>query len=141
MPLPIAIAKKAVQKRPKVTIGKQTTSVLLATGLGVAAFWGVRALWKKFKRDFREGQALEEGNPANYAIRIIMAFENDNAFGWGTDEQALFRTLEQIPTASMMRRVQRAYRDMEGSNLSADLQSELTTEEFAIANEIINSKR
>ncbi|MBQ4818880.1 hypothetical protein [Aquimarina sp. MMG016] len=141
MALPAALAVQAIKKRSKVTVGRKTTNILLATGLGVAAFWGVRALWRRFKRDIREGQALNEGNPANFAIRLVMAFENDNAFGWGTDEETLFRTLEQIPTASMMRKVQRAYRDLEGRNLAADLQSELTTEEFAIANEIINSKR
>lgn len=141
MALPTALAMRAIQNKPKVTINKKASQVLLATGLGVAAFWGVRVLWRRVKRDFREGQALQDGNPANYAIRIIMAFENDNAFGWGTDEEALFQTLEQIPTASMMRKVQRAYRDLQGSNLSVDLQNELTTEEFAIANDIINSKR
>ena len=74
-------------------------------------------------------------------VDMVMAFENDNAFGWGTDEEALYRTLEEIPTESMMRKVQRAYKDLEGRNLAADLQSELSTEEFAIANEIINSKK
>ncbi|WP_378182043.1 hypothetical protein [Aquimarina sp. SS2-1] len=135
---PAALA--AIRQRPKITFGQQTTSILLATGLGAVAFFGIRALGRKFKRDIREVQALTEGNPSNFAIRLVMAFENDNAFGWGTDEESLFRTLEQIPTASMMRKVQRAYRDLEGRNLVADLQSELTTEEFAIANEIINSK-
>ncbi|WP_299432099.1 hypothetical protein [uncultured Aquimarina sp.] len=141
MAIPAALAMRTIKSKPKVSIDKTTTSVLLATGLGAAAFFGIRALVRKFKRDIREGQALTEGNPANFAIRLVMAFENDNAFGWGTDEESLFRTLEQIPTASMMRKVQRAYRDLEGRNLAADLQNELTTEEFAIANEIIKSKR
>ena len=139
MALPILVAQ-AIQKRPKVSVGKQTTTILLATGLGAVTFLGIRALVRKFKKNIREGQALEEGNPANYAIRIQMAFENDNAFGWGTDEEALFRILEEIPTESMMRKVGRAYRDLTGRNLAADLQSELTTQEFAIANEIINTK-
>ncbi|WP_108802159.1 hypothetical protein [Aquimarina sp. Aq107] len=141
MALPTVLAMQAIKQRSKVSIGSTAISVLLATGLGAVGFFGIRALVRKFKRDIREGQALNEGNPANFAIRLVMAFENDNAFGWGTDEEALFRTLEQIPSASMMRKVQRAYRDLEGINLAADLQSELTTEEFAIANEIINSKR
>ncbi len=140
MALPI-IAKQVLQHRPKVTVGKTTTSVLLAAGLGTVAFFGIRALIRKFKKNIREVHALDQGNPANFAIRLAMAFENDNAFGWGTDEESLFLTLEQIPTAAMMRKVQRAYRDLENRNLVADLQSELTTEEFAIANEIINSKR
>ena len=139
MALPL-LAAQAIQKRPKVSVGKQTTTILLATGLGAITFLGIRALVKKFKKNIREGQALEEGNPANYAIRIQMSFENDNAFGWGTDEEALFRILEEIPTESMMRKVGRAYRDLTGRNLAADLQSELTTQEFAIANEIINTK-
>lgn len=139
MALPI-LAAQAIQKRPKVSVGKQTTTILLATGMGAITFLGIRALVKKFKKNIREGQALEEGNPANYAIRIQMAFENDNAFGWGTDEEALFKILEEIPTESMMRKVGRAYRDLTGRNLAADLQSELTTQEFAIANEIINTK-
>ena len=139
MALPI-LAAQAIQNRPKVSVGKQTTTILLATGLGAVTFLGIRALVRKFKKNIREGQALEEGNPANYAIRIQMAFENDNAFGWGTDEEALFRILEEIPTESMMRKVGRAYKDLTGRNLAADLQSELTTQEFAIANEIINTK-
>ena len=139
MALPI-LAAQAIQNRPKVSVGKQTTTILLATGLGAVTFLGIRALVRKFKKNIREGQALEEGNPANYAIRIQMSFENDNAFGWGTDEEALFRILEEIPTESMMRKVGRAYRDLTGRNLAADLQSELTTQEFAIANEIINTK-
>ena len=142
MPLPAAaLALQALKKRPKVRANKTVTSVLLAAGLGAGAFWGIRALWKKFKKDFREGQALDEGNPANFAIRLVMAFENDNAFGWGTDEEALYRTLEEIPTRSMMSKVQRAYKDLVNRNLAADMQSELTTEEFAIANEIMNSKK
>ena len=139
MALPI-LAAQAIQNRPKVSVGKQTTTILLATGLGAVTFLGIRALVRKFKKNIREGQALEEGNPANYAIQIQMAFENDNAFGWGTDEEALFRILEEIPTESMMRKVGRAYKDLTGRNLAADLQSELTTQEFAIANEIINTK-
>ncbi|UZO81378.1 annexin [Aquimarina sp. ERC-38] len=140
MALP-ALAIQAIKNKPGISLGKKATNVLLATGMGVAAFWGVRALWRALKKDIREGRALQEGDPSNYAIRLVMAFENDNAFGWGTDEEALFMVLEQIPTASMMRKVNRAYKDLENRNLSADLQSELTTEEFAIANEIINSKR
>ena len=122
-------------------VSGRITSALLASGLGVGVFMGIRALVKKFKRDIRERQVLTEGNPASYAVQLKMAFENDNAFGWGTDEELVFRTLELIPNANIMRRALNAYRDLHGSNLSADLTNELTTEEFAIALEIINSKK
>ncbi|TSE03232.1 annexin [Aquimarina algiphila] len=141
MALPAAtLAVEAIKNRPKISVSKDVTTVLLASGLGIGVFFAVRALVRKFKRNNRERHALQPGNPANFAIRLKMAFENDNAFGWGTDEEVVFDTIEQIPNASMMRKVERAYKDLYGNNLSADLMSELSTEEFAIAQEIINSK-
>ncbi|TSE02695.1 annexin [Aquimarina algiphila] len=141
MALPAAaLAVEAIKNRPKISVSKDVTTVLLASGLGVGVFFAVRALVRKFKRNNRERHALQPGNPANFAIRLKMAFENDNAFGWGTDEEVVFDTIEQIPSASMMRKVERAYKDLYGNNLSADLANELSTEEFAIAQEIINSK-
>ncbi|WP_282088281.1 hypothetical protein [Aquimarina algiphila] len=141
MALP-ALAMREISKKAstKVRINKDVTTVLLASGLGIGMFFAVRALVRKFKRNNRERHALQPGNPANYAIRLKMAFENDNAFGWGTDEEVVFNTIEQIPNTAMMRKVERAYKDLYGNNLSADLASELSTEEFAIAQEIINSK-
>ncbi|TSE03063.1 annexin [Aquimarina algiphila] len=142
MALPAAaLAVEAIKNRPKISVSKDVTTVLLASGLGIGMFFAVRALVRKFKRNNRERHALQPGNPANFAIRLKMAFENDNAFGWGTDEEMVFNTIEQIPNASMMRKVERAYKDLYGNNLSADLANELSTEEFAIAQEIINLKK
>ena len=56
------------------------------------------------------------------------------------DEEAVFAVLETIPTSSVMNKVQRAYRDLYGRNLAADLKEELSSEEFATALQIINSK-
>ncbi|WP_241507312.1 annexin [Aquimarina sediminis] len=112
----------------------------MASGLTIGVFFLVRSLVRGYKRNHRERHALRPGNPANFATRLKMAFENDNAFGWGTDEELVFQTIELIPSISMMRKVERAYRDLYGSNLSADLKSELSSEEFAIVQQIINSK-
>ena len=49
MALPL-LAAQAIQNRPKVSVGKQTTTILLATGLGAVTFLGIRALVKKFKK-------------------------------------------------------------------------------------------
>ncbi|GAA4277013.1 hypothetical protein [Aquimarina mytili] len=141
MALPAAtLAMQAIKSKPKVKVSSKVTTVLLATGFGLGAFFGVRALVRKFKRNTRERLALREGNPASFATQLKMAFENDNAFGWGTDEEMVYRTLEQVPSASLMRRVLRAYKDLYNSNLSADLKNELSTQEYAIALDIINSK-
>ncbi len=141
MTLPAAaLAVQAIKSKPKLKVNSKVTTVVLTAGLGLGAFFAVRALVRKFKRNNRERLALNEGNPANYATQLKMAFENDNAFGWGTDEEMVYRILEQIPSASLMRRVLRAYKDLYNSNLSTDLKNELTTQEYAIALEIINSK-
>lgn len=141
MALPAAaLAMQAIKKKPLTRTSSKVTTVLLATGLGLGAFFGVRALVRTFKRNNRERLALQEGNPASFATRLKMAFENDNAFGWGTDEELVYQTLEQIPSAVLMRKVIRAYKDLYNSNLAADLRSELSTQEYAIALEIINSK-
>ncbi|MEM9388842.1 MAG: hypothetical protein AAGA02_00125 [Bacteroidota bacterium] len=126
--------------RPKVSLGSQLTTALLATGAGIGVFWGIRSVVKNFKKGIRENEALIEGNPATYATQLKLAFENNNYFGWGTDEEVVFATLDSIPTQSIFRKVQRAYRDLYGRNLAADLKEELDTEEYAIAIEIINAK-
>ena len=141
MALPAAaLAVQAYKNRPKVQMGTTAGTILLATGIGVGIFFGVRALVRKAKRNARERNALDPGNPANYATRLKMAFENDNAFGWGTDEEAVFRTLEEIPSNAMRKRVERAYKDLYGRNLAADLKSELSTAEYAVAQQIITTK-
>ncbi len=139
MALPV-LAMQAIKNRPKVKVSPTATNILVASGLTIGVFFLVRSLVRGYKRNHRERHALRPGNPANFATRLKMAFENDNAFGWGTDEELVFQTIELIPSISMMRKVERAYRDLYGSNLSADLKSELSSEEFAIVQQIINSK-
>lgn len=140
MALP-AVAYQAWQSRPKISVGSQATTALLAMGAGFGTFLGIRALVRNFKQDLQERQILSEGAPAAFANRLKMAFENDNYFGWGTDEKLVYRTLEEIPDWSTWIKVQKAYRDLyEGRNLATDLRDELDSAEFDIAWQIITSK-
>ena len=134
------LAYKAWQNRPRISVSSQVTSTMLAAGAAVGVFLGIKAVVKNFKQGIREQQALTEGNPAAFATQLKMAFENDNYFGWGTDEEVVFSVLEAIPNGGTMNKVQRAYRDLYGRNLAADLQDELSSEEFSMALQIINSK-
>ena len=139
--LPAATAiQAAYSNRPRINLGGQLTTALLATGAGIGVFLGIRGVVKSFKKNVREQNALVEGNPSAYATQLKKAFENDNSFGWGTNEEVLFITLEAIPTQAAFRKVQRAYRDLYGKNLAADLRDELDTEEYGLAMQIINSK-
>ncbi len=130
----------ALKRRPKISISNHVTTVLLAGGVGLGIFFGIRAVAKNFKKGIRERQALIPNNPAAFASQLKLAFENDNAFGWGTDEAAVFSTLEEIPNKATFNSVQRAYRDLYGKNLSADLKSELTVAEYNQVLQIINAK-
>lgn len=139
MALPM-IAYKALKNRTKAGVTTPVATIALAAGLGLGIFFGIRLLVNKFKQNHQQQQALTEGNPAFYATQLKMAFENDNAFGWGTDEEGVYRALKSIPSASMMQKVQKAYKDLFGQNLSLDLKSELSTTEYSTALNIINSK-
>lgn len=139
MALPLLL-KPILKTRPATKNSNQTTTVLLATGLMVGTFFGIRAVVKQFKRSLRQKQVLTIGNPAHFAMQLKLAFENDSTFGWGTDEALVFKTLEAIPSLAMRRRVERAYLDLFGTHLSSDLVSELNTEEYRRAIAIINSK-
>ena len=139
--IPATTAIKAVYDgRPRINMGSQLTTALIATGAGIGVFLGIRGVVRNFKKNIREQEALVEGSPATFATQLKLAFENDNSFGWGTNEELLFSNLEAIPSQSMFRKVQRAYRDLFSRNLSADLKSELGSEEYLLALEIINSK-
>ncbi len=139
--IPATTAIKAVYDgRPRISMGSQLTTALIATGAGIGVFLGIRGVVRNFKKNIREQEALVEGSPATFATQLKLAFENDNYFGWGTNEEMLFSNLEAIPSQSMFRKVQRAYRDLFNRNLSADLKSELDSEEYLLALEIINSK-
>jgi len=139
MALPI-LAKRLLPMSKTTKSSSNTTTILLTTGLVIGTFLGFRAVVKRFKKNLRQKQVLTIGNPAHFAMQLRLAFENDNTFGWGTNETLVFRTLEAIPSFTMRRKVERAYLDLFGTNLSTDLMNELNTEEYHRAINIINSK-
>ena len=130
----------AYKSLPKVNMTSQVIAAILASAAGAGTFIGIRYVVKNLKQGLREKNALYEGDPAAYATQLKMAFENDTWFGWGTDEEIIFRTLEEIPNKSMFSKVQNAYRDLYGNNLAADLKEELSTEDYIQAMQILNSK-
>ncbi|ELR71755.1 hypothetical protein C900_02340 [Fulvivirga imtechensis AK7] len=113
---------------------------LLAGAIGLGSFLLIRKVVRNMKQRKQQKNALNPGDPASDAIQLKMAFENDNYFGWGTNEELVFNVLESIPDSSFMRKVQKAYRNLYNTELVADMQSELDTKEFAKALAIINSK-
>ena len=135
--IPAIMAYKSL---PKVNMSSQIVAAILATAAGAGTFIGIRYVVKNLKQGLQEKNALYEGDPAAYATQLKMAFENDTWFGWGTDEEIIFRTLEEIPSKAIFSKVQNAYRDLYGNSLAADLKEELSTEDYIQAMQILNSK-
>ena len=113
---------------------------LLAGAVGLGGFLLIRKMVRGMKKRAQFKNALSPGDPAAFAIQLKMAFDNDNYFGWGTDDELVFSVLESIPDSSFMRKVRNAYWKTYTRELMADLQDELDNEEFAKALSIINSK-
>lgn len=104
------------------------------TLLGIVVIGGSfligRKLVKQAKANNEEKKTYEEGNAATYAKQIKMAFENDNWFGWGTDENALRQVIRKIPSKDEFRNVITSYERLYNSSLMRDMKEELQTSEY-----------
>lgn len=97
--------------------------------IGGSFFIG-RSIIRKARATSEEKKTYEEDNPATYAKQIKMAFENDMWWGWGTDEEALRRTLRAVPSKEEFRKVIKSYQKLYARSLMADMKSDLTTSEY-----------
>ena len=102
--------------------------------LGIVVLGGSFFMGRKLVRSVRsnsiEKQTYEEGTPATYAKQIKMAFDNDMWFGWGTNEEALRKTLRVIPSKAEFRKVINAYQALYARSMMKDMQDELTSTEY-----------
>ena len=106
-----------------------TYSLLGVVVLGGSFFIG-RHLVRKARSDSEEKKTYEEGNEATMAKQLKMAFENDMWFGWGTDEEAIRKTLQAVPSKEVFRKVINSYQKLYARSLMKDMQDELTSTEY-----------
>jgi hypothetical protein len=121
----------------KTVVVYSTLGVGTATGL----FFLVRHFYKKSLANRSEKHSLEEGDPATYAKQLKMAFDNDNYMGWGTDEKAITKVFEELPSRKMFEKIQKEYFRMYSRSLNADLEEELSSEEYNNLIRILNGKK
>jgi len=121
----------------KTVVIYSTLGVGTATGL----FFLVRHFYKKSQANRSEKRSLVEGNPATYAKQLKMAFDNDNYMGWGTNEEAITKVFEELPSRKMFEQVQKEYFRMYSRSLNADLEDELSSEEYNNLIRILNAKK
>lgn len=121
----------------------KTTVIYSSLGVGTATglFFLVRHFYKKSQANRSEKHSLEEGDPAAYAKQLKMAFDNDNYMGWGTNEEAITKVFEELPTKKMYERVQKEYFRMYSKSLNADLEEELSSDEYNNLIRLLNAKK
>jgi hypothetical protein len=121
----------------------KTVVTYSALGLGTATgmFMLARFLYKKAKKNSIEKNSLSEGDPATFARQLKMAFDNDNWMGWGTNNEMVMQVFRQIPTKSAYQKVQNAYFGLYNKSLTAELESELTSDEYNEVIRILSVKR
>jgi len=120
-------------------------TIVIYSSLGVGTATGLfllgRHLYKKTVANRSQNDSMEEGDPATFAKQLKMAFDNDTAFGWGTNEDAVNQVFLEIPSRSMYGKVQKEYFNMYGRNLNADLEDELSSDEYNELIRILNAKK
>ena len=121
----------------KIVVIYSTLGIGTATGL----FFLGRHFYKKTQANRSEKHSLDEGDPATFAKQLKMAFDNDNYFNWGTNEDAVFQVFREIPSKSVYSKVQKEYFRLYNNSLNADLESELSSEEYNEVIRIVNAKK
>jgi hypothetical protein len=121
----------------------KTVVVYSSLGVGTATglFFLARHFYKKSVANQSEKRSLEDGDPATYAKQLKMAFENDNYFGWGTNWNVVKQVFNELPSKSMYSKVQREYLRMYSKSLNADLEDELSSDEYNELIRILNEKK
>lgn len=113
----------------------------LGLGTSTGLFFLARHFYKKTKANISQKHSLEVGDPATFAKQLKMAFDNDNYAGWGTNEEMVMQVFDSIPSKSMYTKVQKEYSNLYGRSLNADLEEELSSEEYNELIRILNVKK
>jgi hypothetical protein len=114
-----------------------TVGVGTATGL----FFLARHFFRKTLANQSEKRSLDEGDPATYAKQLKMAFDNDNYFGWGTNWEVVKQVFTDLPSKNMYAKVQKEYMRLYNKSLNADLEDELSSEQYNELIRIVNTKK
>jgi hypothetical protein len=118
--------------------GRSTATVLKYSLLGILVLGGgalaVRSIIRKSRANSEEMKTYEEGAEATFAKQIKMAFDNDMAFGWGTDEEKLRAIVRAIPSREAFVNVMKSYQKLYNRSMMRDMQDELGSTEY---NEIL----
>lgn len=116
-----------------------TITLIAGLGIGAIAIIGSKTVKKK-KTDKSDSQSFNAGTPEYKAKQIKMFFENDSAFGAGTDVTKLRHLLTKVGSQDEMEKIRAEYKNQNGSVLDNDLKNELRSNQFLELSQIIAAK-
>lgn len=108
---------------------KLTYSIVSLVVLSGSFFIG-RSIVRNARSTSEQKKTYEDGNAASFAQQLRMAFENDNYFEWGTDEEAIRSVIRKVPSKDYFKQVINSYQKLYARSLMGDLKSELETSEY-----------
>ncbi len=108
---------------------KLTYSIVGLVVLGGSFLLG-RSVVRGARATSEQKKTYEDGNAASFAQQLKMAFENDNYFGWGTDEEAVRDVIRKVPGKDYFKQVINSYQKLYARSLMADLKDELESSEY-----------
>ena len=132
--------KSSTQPKSDFTTKEKIQYGLVSLFVVGGSFFVGRRLIRTAKSNSEEKKTFEDGSTATYAKQIKMAFDNDNWFGWGTDETALRKILTAITSKSDFKKVINSYQSLYSRSMMKDMQEELTTSEYNEMLAIIGAK-
>lgn len=104
------------------------------------SFFIGRSIVRNARATSEQKKTYEDGNAATFAQQLKMAFENDNYFNWGTDEEAIRSVIRKIPSKDFFKQVINSYQKLYARSLMADLKDELASSEYNEMLAIISGK-
>ena len=104
------------------------------------SFFIGRNLVRGVRSTTEQKKTYEDGNAAAFAQQLKMAFENDNYFEWGTDEESIRGVIRKIPSKEEFKKVIGSYQKLYARSLMGDLKTELATSEYNEMLAIISGK-
>ncbi len=118
---------------------KLTYGIVGLVVLGGSYFIG-RSAVRGARSTGEQKKTFDDGSAAAFAQQLKMAFENDNYFEWGTDEESIRSVIRKIPSKEEFKKVINSYQKLYAKSLMADLKSELATSEYNEMLAIISGK-
>lgn len=94
------------------------------------SFFIGRSIVRGARATSEQKKTYEDGNAAAFAQQLKMAFENDNFFNWGTDEESVRSVIRKVPSKDFFKQVISSYQKLYARSLMADMKDELATSEY-----------